>query len=117
MRSAFLVLATALALPDVAARAGSRRCENRCGHRVAQCVLERGGVNGREVRECTRELVAACRASRRVCPLPTAGDGAVDRSGSAARKDASLDPGSAAMVNASDFPAGSSIGSVGSGRD
>jgi hypothetical protein len=61
------------AFPESAVHAGSRRCENRCGYRITQCMLERGGVNGREVRECTRELVAACRASRRVCPLPTAG--------------------------------------------
>jgi len=65
------VLATALALPESAARAGSRRCENRCGYRITQCVLERGGVDGAEVRKCTREAVDACRSSPRACPRPT----------------------------------------------
>ena len=34
-----------------------------------------GGVDGGKVRECTREMVAACRLrGRRECPLPTRGD-------------------------------------------
>jgi hypothetical protein len=65
-----LAVVTTLALPNVAAHAGSRRCENRCGYRITQCVLERGGVDGREVPACTRELVSACHTRRNVCPRP-----------------------------------------------
>jgi len=47
-------------------------CERRCGYRVAQCVLARGGVDGLEQAPCRREAVAACRTrGRRACPLPT----------------------------------------------
>jgi len=57
------------ATPSTARRAS---CEVRCGYRVTQCVLGRGGVDGREVRPCTRAAVRDCRRrGKRACPLPT----------------------------------------------
>jgi hypothetical protein len=51
------------------------RCEDRCGYRITRCVLERGGVDGALVRECTRRAVRECRArGPRACPLPTHAD-------------------------------------------
>jgi hypothetical protein len=70
-RAALLALAVVSAFPESAVHAGSRRCENRCGYRITQCMLERGGVDGREVRECTRQLVGACHTRPNVCPGPT----------------------------------------------
>jgi hypothetical protein len=50
-------------------------CQNRCGYRITQCVLERGGVDGREIAPCTRATVRDCRRQgARACPLPTRAD-------------------------------------------
>jgi len=67
--AAGLGIAAVLATSASAARA---RCQERCGYRIAQCVLARGGVDGSQLRECTRGAVAACQQrGRRVCPFPT----------------------------------------------
>lgn len=58
---------------DPSAAQGPTPCQRRCGHRVAQCVLERGGVEGHYVRNrCNREIVGQCRRrGPAMCPLPT----------------------------------------------
>ena len=66
------VLMLAWATPATARRAS---CEYRCGYRITQCVLARGGVDGAEIRPCTREAVADCRRrGARACPRPTRED-------------------------------------------
>ena len=56
---------------ETAATARRASCGLRCGYRIAECVLARGGVDGGEQRRCRRLVVGNCRRrTPRVCPLP-----------------------------------------------
>jgi hypothetical protein len=66
----FLLAWVILPAPSTSARRPP--CQLQCGHRIATCVLARGGVDGRELGGCRREIVGQCRRrGPRVCPLPT----------------------------------------------
>jgi len=58
---------------DLSPAQGSTACRRRCGQQVAQCMLERGEVEGHyAMGACRRQVVAACRRrGAAACPLPS----------------------------------------------